>query len=281
MRHARLALALLLAGCSQAPSGERDSAGSQLATAFQNDLSALCVEVASAVSNAEAATSEAEFRQRSKELLAEQETFIEEAARLEPPGAHRAAFDRYLAAFRGLIGYSRESFTGAASTEESLQLELSAAETGVEAFEAKQHAELPDECPPPSAEDVNQFLFVARANVACYELGQELDELGGLRGPIEGGPELARFIQTFAVAPAEALREAAPPELDPTSERVISLFEERADALLDLAEAFEEKDRTRYNEANRRQERASRQAERLAQALGLTHCQGFIGVQAT
>ena len=61
---------------------------------------------------------------------------------------------------------------------------------------------------------------------------------------------------------------------------MIRLYEQRAGALGDLGEEFLERNRAAYEEAARRQDEATRRADRLARALGLTECLGFIGIAA-
>lgn len=251
---------------------------------FGSTILTMCARVEAATDATEKATTATEFQDRSRELLEEQERFFQGARRLSPPTESRAAFEAYLVAIERLVSLNRRSLQGFNDRRESLLLALDAAETGVRALNAKEQAHLPSSCPPASALEVDVFLFVARGNVACFNLGSELEQLGKLQAEADTRKETAElfeFAEALALSLATALRESVPDQLDePTVQRVIGLYEERAKALEALHEAFATRDRTAYDRAARKQERAARMADRLADAIGLTECTGFLGISA-
>jgi hypothetical protein len=244
----------------------------------------MCARLAAATDAAKNAPTAAVFQDKSRDLLEEQERFIREARALSPPEAIRGSFQDYLQALDDLVSLNHRSVEGSNDRREMLVIALDAAETGVRALEAKEAADLPDSCPPSSAAEASVFLFVARGNVAGFNLGAELEELGRFQAEADSPEETAELFhlaEGLALSLAAGLRESVPPELsDPAVERMIGLYVQRAKALEELREAFVARDRVAYDRAARRQQKAAREAEQLAQTMGLTECVGFLGIAA-
>jgi hypothetical protein len=273
------AMVIVLVACTRTEQSEQ-----RTQPTFPSAVASMCSRLAAETAFTQEATNAAEFEERSRALLEEQEGFLEMARDLSPPTEIRRSFQAYLLAIEDIVSLNRRSLEGNQGRRQSLMIALEAAEAGVRALDAKEGADLPATCPPPSAEEAYAFLLVARGNVSCFNLGAELEKLGKLRTETDTREETAELFDLargLAVSLASGLREAFPPELDdPTVERMIRLYEQRADALGELEEAFVERDRAAYDKAARKQAIAAREADQLAESLGLAECVGFLGIAA-
>lgn len=138
---------------------------------------------------------------------------------------------------------------------------------------------------PPLGEGRVWLLFAARANIACFNLGGELDKLGRLQARADTREESGRlfeFMRALAVAHLSGIEDAVPPELDePAVEEMMRLYDARIEAFARLQRAFLDEKRAAFNEALREQNELAVQADQIAVQVGLQECANFIGVGGT
>jgi hypothetical protein len=247
---------------------------------FEPELERICDELEAKADELNAATQE-EFERSSQEFIDAQEAFVARASELSPPSGIQSEFEHYISTTREFIELNERSIRGSKIRRDSLELSLEAAETGVELFElAEGGAGLPGSCPPSSGGDVYGFLFQARANVACFNLGTELTQLGALQAETDARREsakLLKFIHALATDLAVGIENAVPPEVgDAEIDRMVRLYERSAELLEEVRQAFVEKNGHVYEATLRQQQEATRSADRLAHSMGLDECVNFI-----
>ena len=281
-------LVLVLGGCGLSdalpPEDPTRQASAPVGRTFQFEIDNLCRDLRDKAQALETADSRAEFDRLSGQLLEEQERFVEEASRLSPPNEVEEAFSDYLDATRELVALNQRS-NAAQDDSQQLKLELEAAREGISLFHAKEAARLPSACPPPSGAEVYGFLFQTRANVACSNLGAELDQLGRLQAEADtpkGTASLLKFMRALATAQVSAIESAIPPQIhDADVSRMVDLYQQRLEALDRMGDAFIKRDEAAFDEAAQDQQRFAAEADRLAESFGLTECVNFIGVGST
>jgi hypothetical protein len=251
---------------------------------FSSTMARMCSRLSAKTASAQAAPNEAEFAERTRQLLGEQERFLEEASRLVPPKGVQASFRDYLAAIKDIVSLNRRSLNQLGEGREGLEVTLGAAESGVRALDSKKRADLPTSCPPPSAGEAYSFLFLARANVMCFSLGADLERLGRLQTEADTPEETMEIFElgkTLALSLASGLRQSVPSQLkDPGVERLIALHEDRAKFIGEIRQAFIRKDRATYDQAARSERNSAEEADQLARSMGLTECVGFLRIIA-
>jgi hypothetical protein len=85
--------------------------------------------------------------------------------------------------------------------------------------------------------------------------------------------KLLKFIHALATELAVGIKGAVPPEVgDAEVDRMVRLYERSADLLEDVNQAFVEKNQQLYEATLRRQQKATRSADRLAHSMGLDEC---------
>jgi hypothetical protein len=247
---------------------------------FEPELERICDELEAKADEFNAETQE-EFERSSQEFIEAQEAFVARGSELSAPSGIQSEFEHYISTTREFIELNEQSIRGSQSQRDSLELSLEAAETGVDLFELAEDAGLPESCPPSSGGEVYGFLFQARANVACFDLGTELTQLGALQaetGTRKESAKLLKFIHAMATELALGIENAVPPEVgDAEVDRMVGLYERSAELLEEVRQAFVEEDRLLYEATLRQQQNAARSADRLAQSMGLDECVKFIG----
>ena len=286
MQHLSLLVSLtILAGACTGPSstepdGKQETDSRSPSDEFESDLERLCDDLHAKSDELNAGTEE-EFNRLSQEFIEAQETFVARAGELSPPSGIESEFERYLFSTKEFIELNEQSVRGNQSRHDSLELSLDAAEKGAELFARAQTANLPESCPPSPGGDVYGFLFQARANVACFDLGTELAQLGALQAETKTRKESARllkFIQALATELAVGIKAAVPPEVgDAEVDRMVELYERSAELLGDVRRAFVEEDGQLYEATLRQQQKATLSADRMAHSMGLVECVNFIG----
>jgi hypothetical protein len=99
---------------------------------------------------------------------------------------------------RTVVSLNERSTAGNLDHRQQLELAVEAAENGVETFEAKEAADLPESCPPAGGGgEAYGFLFQARAKLSCDALGAEVENLGQIEtGTREETTHLLRLLRS-------------------------------------------------------------------------------------
>lgn len=146
-------------------------------------------------------------------------------------------------------------------------------------LEAKEGADLPENCPPGSSDEVYGYLFQARANLACEEL---LGEFATIQGSTETRRESAKMMarmEVFAATHANVIEDAVPPQIsDDEIRQMISLYKQQIPVLERMRKSFARNDEAAFEKAAAERNRLVARADRFAEAYGLTQCVKFMGV---
>ncbi len=211
------------ASCSDVGPSSRGSESSATPESSGPTIESLCAMVGAKADAADAAGSEGELDQLSADLLEAQRRFVEEAEQLVASGDAPEGLSDYAEGVRTIITLNERSIDGV-DHRGQLKLALQAARNIVEMFEAKEAGGLPESCPPASGGEAYGFLFQAQANVVCFNLGTELNELGRLQATTDTREESAKLFdlaRVLAISLAEGIERAIPPEVgDPQVERM-------------------------------------------------------------
>jgi hypothetical protein len=255
-------VALVAASCAEG--GARDDSGgptrSAAPAAYPAEVEELCAAVADAYENAG----------RDPGALSRAEEDLAAGLReVDAPADVREGFDAYVAALE-------EHLTAQAAMGEGASLDavVASAKVQIRLDEAARAAGLPDECPPPPSVDVDNNLFVAKANRECSEL---IEEVGGEPfDPPRTPEEVALLIDiarrlTARIAGAVADSETRGVQGIPVS-RIVRLNEKRMEAIDALAATFEGGDYAVYRKAGRKLMKISRRADRTMLSSGLVLC---------
>jgi hypothetical protein len=226
-----------------------------------------------------------ESRRAAERLIELQERAVTRLAEVADQSAEEPTIERYLGELRRLTAVERDALAADPGTEDALRTSVSVSEAEVESLLAKQAAEIPEDCPPADADQVYGALFVARADLACFALGEDLERLGELaiRADTRSeSVELLRAAERLGSALARGFRASLPPELQSdTATNLVELYEERVQSLADLRRAFARQDRPAYDAAAARERRTASAIEQANASFGLDQCTNFIGVEAT
>jgi hypothetical protein len=226
-----------------------------------------------------------ESRRAAERLIELQEQAVTRLAEVADQSARQKTTERYLGSLRRLTAAERDALAADPGTEDALGTSVSVSEAEVESLLAKQAAEIPDDCPPADADQVYGGLFVARADLACFALGEDLERLGELaiRADTRSeSVELLRAAERLGSALARGFRASLPPELQSdTATNLVELYEERVQSLADLRRAFARQDRQAYDAAAARERDTASAIEQANASFGLDQCTNFIGVEAT
>lgn len=259
-------VALVAGSCAEGDPVEPGKDAESAAPAdLMDEIETLCAPVADEHEELTDVEDAAGYRE-SAEALAEAEHELAESLReLDAPPeveAYADALDDYAAAYE------------AAAEAESLDEVVTASRTGVELDEAARAAGLPDECPPPASVDVDNDLFVAKANRECFGL---VEDAGG--EPFDApstADEVALMIdlaRRLTVGIAQAVRDSATPNVTGIPvKKIIRLNKKRFQAINALAGTFESGDYGEYRKAGRKLRKVSRKADREMASVGLFYC---------
>jgi len=227
----------------------------------------------------------AESRRAAERLIELQERAIGQMSEVSAQAPDASGMERYLRSLQRLTAVETEALDADPGTEDAFRTAVSVSEAEVESLLARQATAVPGECPPADAAHVYSGLFVARADLSCFALGEDLERLGELaiRADTRSeSVELLRAAERLASAIAKGLRASLPPELQSdTGTNLVELYEERVQSLADLRRAFARRDRQAYDDAVTRETRTASSIEEANEAFGLDQCMNFIGISAT
>lgn len=275
-------------GSSEQPTTEASTEGSsptEGAGDFEGELVTLCDRLDAATDAAEAAENPEEYEELTQDLLVEQRAFVQDATELEPPSDIGEGYERYVELMDEFVDLNEQSLETDDPNEQA-RIALDGAENSVERYEAREDAGLPASCPPGSGGEVYGYLFQTRANVACLQLGAELDQLGKLQATTEtreDSAEMLEFMLGLATAHLQGIEDALPPQIkDRAVTRMLQLYKQRARAIDQMRTLFVEADEEkRFNQALQKASDLGLRADKLADSLGLVDCVNFIGLAST
>ena len=267
------AMLLALALCACASGGDAPNASTEdEAPDFADEVRNLC---AAAPEEEEALLEGSDLTENLKQVAEARAELIAALGELQVPPEREASFEAYL---DELENYADAMARGTSEGDDraAYQALVEGAESGVALSELADEADLPEECPPPAGTDVHNTLFVTKANLGCYEIGEDLLAAG----PIEA-PKSAKAIslvlelgKRVAAGIAREVREADAPGVDeriPVDE-LIDANKKRFMAVVGLGNTFGNADYDAYKQAAKRLKSVSREADRLALSVGLIQC---------
>ncbi len=195
---------------------------------------------------------------------------------LDPPPEREASFDAYVTELVNYVDAMKRGYIGEEDDDRAaLAAIVDGAESGIALRELADDASLPGECPPLAGTNVHNTLFVAKANLGCFDLGEDVLSSGPIEMPdtarqISLVLELGRRVSAGIAGVIRRADSSAVEEI-PVDE-LVKANRERFKAVEDLADAFGAADYGVYKKASSRLERVSRRADRLALSVGLIHC---------
>lgn len=217
----------------------------------------------------------ASFEKATSELVEAHRDLLAELRALDPP----AGLEEELDAYADQLEQSSDASAGLADTSGSPRAHMTrivrSAKLEVELEKAAAKAELPDVCPPPPGVDVDNTLFVAKANRDCLELVEDVSAAGPLDAPTTAEEvdlvlELGRRLTAGIVRAIE--RSLVPGIEGLPLDEIVELNERRVEAIDDVEASFANGDFGAYKKASRELIRASRAADRKMNAMGLFWC---------
>lgn len=281
-----LGLCVVAAGCG----GDGDTDATQSETPatsdgstadpgeFQSEVAALCGRLRQADEAVNDAETKAEFEDAADALAEEQQRFVDEAEGLTPPPEVNEPFSTYLDGLHQIIELNEESAEGGSPVEQ-LENKLEAANHAVDSFEAKEAADLSENCPPGSSDEVYGYLFQARANLACEELLGEFATLQASTGTRRESAKMMERMEDLAATHANEIAQALPPQIaDDEIRQMIRLYEKQIPILERMRHAFVTKDEPAFEKAIAERNRLVARADRIAASYGLTQCVKFMDV---
>lgn len=216
-----------------------------------------------------------------EQVLTRLQEFGEHLQELESQGAPAAVRD-FAAAVDASIAAARRQLeaTKAQDLTAALDARLEAAEAKLEIYQVVQSAGLPSSCAGESLDDLEAGVFAGKADLICADF---VTEFANITMQVEGGafrggwilrevvPAWRGFVSELQAAlPSGASRSAA--------QRMVGLYENAGDALIDLAKALQTKDEQKGEVAQGTFLRSSGQADRIAEAFGITQCSNILGL---
>ena len=268
------AVALLAASCADdgSPTGSDGASQSAAPAGFMDEVEALCAPVLEQYGAYEGAETAEDIREFSDGLAEAERDLVEGLRTLDAPPDIEEDFDAYVDA---LEESSQARRTGEGATkEESLEGLVASTKAEIRMDDIATGAGLPDECPPPASYDLDNTLFVARANLECFRL---LEDAGGEQfDPPQTATEVALTLdlaRRVTVGIAKAVKRSAPSGvLDMPLKKIVWLSKRRFQAINALEETFESGDYRAYREAGPKLMKVSRKIHRELLSLGLVYC---------
>jgi hypothetical protein len=199
---------------------------------------------------------------------------------MDPPDDLETAFDSYVETLGDYTDAHQAMEETTSDSRSTLESVVEGAEAGVALEEAGDEAGLPESCPPPPGVNVHNTLFVARANLECFEIRQDITAAGPLE--FTGNPKEVGLIlemgERVSAAIARALTESSTPNISglPVKE-LIKANKERFLAVRALGNSFGD-NFAEYQKAARRLQAVSEDVDQALLSVGLLECSELFGL---
>ena len=267
----------VIAGCTDPQPIEPPQPSPASQEEFDSEMRTLCEPVMEARARLLRSRSQEQLRERSSQLLAEQETIAGETRDVTPPAGASDAVSRYADALAAAVETARSVLSGTSDETTRLELASDNAQAQLALFQAKVEARLHEECPPYG--DVELEAFRAEADLACHQLGEDLAAAGRIK--IDAGSEqqsagLISVLHDVLRDFQSRLEAAAPSELaNPLIDRFLALHEQRAATFDRLGAAYLQERKAAYYRAVRDYRRLSLAADEVALRAEIASCVRF------
>lgn len=277
---ALVSVAVLLAACR----GDTDTAPGQSAPAgFRAEAEALCAPVAERVDRLFEAGSAGALHRAGEDLRNAELNLADRLRALDAPAgmgdeleAYTETLQRYAEAGPSPV----DVIADRRGARESLVDVVDDARLGIRLEEAAAAAGLPPECPPGAGVDVDNGLFVAKANLRCFDLRKDVTAAGPIEPP-RTAEEVALVLdlaRRLSAGIARAVERSAPEGvLEMPVKEIIRANKKRFLALGELGQTFRDADFGAYKRVSRKLVRISRKADRKMLSLALVQCAKAFG----
>ena len=197
----------------------------------------------------------------------------EDLETLDPPDDQEGAFAEYLEQYGRYVEASK-TIVNSEDPRTILAAAVEGAEVAVSLEEAAMAAGLPESCPPVAGVDVHNNLFVARANLGCFDLSEDISVAGSIETPqtAREADLLLDLGEQVSAGIARVLEEADSPGVeDIPVEKMIKANKKRFLAIRDFRRAFDEGYKE-FRAVGDRFETVSKAADKLMLSYGLVEC---------
>jgi hypothetical protein len=271
-------LTIALSACGGGESDGRanngDAAAPTESTASDDEILNLCGTAAARDLGALDSDSMKDIAENLQEVIDAHRDLLSALEEADPPEGSEAGREDYVAELGTYVDAMERGYGDEGSDRDALAALVEIAESGIELEELRDDAGLPEQCPPGTEMDMHNTLFVATANLGCFDLGHEV-----LEADVPEKPESAKEIslvlqlaQRLSAGIAEVILDADSPEVDEIPvEELVEAQKARIQAVEGLANAYGERYAV-FKAAGKELQRASRRADELALSVGLIHC---------
>jgi hypothetical protein len=244
---------------------------------FDNNLREICAQTADEEAGVLDVESESDLSENLEQVAKAHVELRDAFSELDPPPERESSFSAYLIELDEYVTAMERGYLDGEDPRIILESIVDQAQSGIALRDLADKAGLPDECPPLAGTNVHNTLFVAEANLSCFELGE--DVLAG--GPIElSNPPKPKEVslvldlgRRVTARIAGVIRNAETPGVQEIPvDALVRANRERFEAVNGLADALRSGDFDSYENASKRLAAVSRRADQLAMSVGLLHC---------
>lgn len=249
--------------------------------AFRTELQALCKPVAEEHKRLVQSEDQAAFRENAFKVAQAELRLIDDLGNLDPPPELEDELATYVGELRSYSVAQRQAAGTSDDSRGALEEIVEAARSGVALERGRSEADLPSECPPPPGVDVHNTLFVARANLECFDLTADIQVAGPLKTP-QSAKEIALVFdlgERVTAGIARVVKRSAGSQVEGTLvKEIIALNKKRFQAIIALRNTFGVGDYGAYRKAARHLLNVSREADRRMLSVGLIECSKVFGL---